>query len=141
VRTKGFAPAELRELRGIPLAQAGIISSNALQLDIHGLAGGVVELERNIFPSVPRRNFFLRLNTSREPLGARVVLLQATDDLGRKVRTLDVNPLAPPQCLWGLDVADGALSLNVTFAIQSGLFFDFTVTPRYIGTTSSGRKQ
>jgi hypothetical protein len=130
VRISGFAPEELRELKGIPLPQAGTISSNVLQIDIHGVTGGVVELERNITPSFPRQNFFLRLNTGRGLRGVRIMLLAATDELGRRVRTHNSNPLAPPQCLWGLDVADGASSLDVTFAIQSGHFFDFTVTPR-----------
>jgi hypothetical protein len=40
------------------------------------------------------------------------------------------KPPAPPQCLGGLDVADGASSIHLTIAIQFSHLFDFTVTPR-----------
>jgi len=135
-RIKDFTPRELRELKEIPLPLTRTISSNALQIDIHGLASGVVEIERNSFPSVPRQNFSLRLNTSQGPRGVRIMLLEATDDQGRRARAPDQRPQAPPHCRWGLDVADGATSLDVTFAIQYGHLFDFTVTPRFFGTNS-----
>ncbi len=77
-------------------------------------AGGVVAA-RPLPPSNGHAIAVSGCAAARQDIG----LEESAGAVDRGVRTLDQQPQAPPQCPWGLDVADGALSHFVTIAIHS----------------------
>lgn len=123
----------------LPANQSGT-AAQSVGASLHGLFLTNCVLTRNIYPSLPRQNFHLKLNVDMTGPPVRVRLANATDDRGRAIRFVHHQQLSPHLPLWGLDVPDGAASVNLTFAAHPSRFLEFTVRPNYWPTNQAGTK-